>query len=265
MGAFADSAYEYMLKQYLLTGRTDIKARDLCKPLSLAKPSHLLNTTHHADIDSANAIISTLIYLDPTRGLLYVTDTDGSDATPSHTFEHLSCFLPGVLALGAHTLPDSAFSSPPPPTERPTLLDEAELRRHDWRVLHALAAEGLAETCYLLYADQPTGLAPDEVVIKIGGDARYGLAKDGKWLEGGGRRWIDEVEAWRVASAGSGTWKGRRLPPGVGEDTKPVVHTELQRTQGTGRGRDYAARKMAYLLRPEVRTSPLEPYRSLIS
>ncbi|ETW78797.1 glycoside hydrolase family 47 protein [Heterobasidion irregulare TC 32-1] len=86
VGAFADSAYEYMLKQYLLTGRTDIKARDLY-------------------INSANAIISTLIYLDPTRGLLYVTDTDGSEATPSHTFEHLSCFLPGVLALGAHTLP----------------------------------------------------------------------------------------------------------------------------------------------------------------
>lgn len=30
VGAFADSAYEYMLKQWLLSGRTDTKARDLC-------------------------------------------------------------------------------------------------------------------------------------------------------------------------------------------------------------------------------------------
>ena len=29
-GSYADSAYEYMLKQWLLTGRTDTKARDLC-------------------------------------------------------------------------------------------------------------------------------------------------------------------------------------------------------------------------------------------
>jgi hypothetical protein len=30
VGAYADSAYEYMLKQWLLSGRTDNKARDLC-------------------------------------------------------------------------------------------------------------------------------------------------------------------------------------------------------------------------------------------
>src|SRR5258708_5114432 len=30
VGAYADSGYEYMLKQWLLTGRTDTKARDLC-------------------------------------------------------------------------------------------------------------------------------------------------------------------------------------------------------------------------------------------
>lgn len=30
VGAMSDSAYEYMLKQWLLSGRTDTKARDLC-------------------------------------------------------------------------------------------------------------------------------------------------------------------------------------------------------------------------------------------
>ncbi|TFY73008.1 hypothetical protein EWM64_g11004, partial [Hericium alpestre] len=86
VGAFADSAYEYFLKQWLLTGQSDTKARDLY-------------------IRSANNIISTLLYLTPNRNLLYVTDAHMPHASPSHTFEHLSCFLSGVLALGANTVP----------------------------------------------------------------------------------------------------------------------------------------------------------------
>lgn len=31
VGAYADSAYEYLLKQWLLTGKTEPKSRDLCK------------------------------------------------------------------------------------------------------------------------------------------------------------------------------------------------------------------------------------------
>ena len=30
VGAFADSAHEYLLKQWLLTSKTETKARDLC-------------------------------------------------------------------------------------------------------------------------------------------------------------------------------------------------------------------------------------------
>jgi mannosyl-oligosaccharide alpha-1,2-mannosidase len=30
VGAFGDSAYEYLLKQWLLTGKTEPKSRDLC-------------------------------------------------------------------------------------------------------------------------------------------------------------------------------------------------------------------------------------------
>jgi mannosyl-oligosaccharide alpha-1,2-mannosidase len=35
VGTFADSGYEYLLKQYLLSGRTDIQARDACMFRSL--------------------------------------------------------------------------------------------------------------------------------------------------------------------------------------------------------------------------------------
>ncbi|KAJ7763659.1 glycoside hydrolase family 47 protein [Mycena maculata] len=243
-GAQADSTHEYLLKQYLLTAKTDKKSLEM----------YIRATTH---------IIANLLYVSPTRRLLYVTDTSSATfehaGRPTHAMEHLSCFLPGLLALGAHTLPldDPAALG----------LDLNALgaglgwaahgyaalgQQRSLRDIHLWAAAGLAETCYMLYADQPTGLGPEQVLFKLGDSNRWGLAKDGRWLEGGGRRWIGEVEAWQAAGAGSGTWKGRRLPPGVGEDTKPVVYTELERMHGSGKGRDYGVKQTGYLLRPET-------------
>ncbi|KAJ7117470.1 glycoside hydrolase [Mycena epipterygia] len=244
VGSQADSAHEYLLKQYLLTGKTDKASLEM----------YIRATTH---------IITNLLYVSPTRRLLYVTDTATPTiehtGRPTHKMEHLSCFLPGLLALGAHTLPLDdpaglgldlrALGAGLGWAERGY---EALARQRSLRETHLWAAAGLADTCYLLYADQPTGLAPDEVVFKLGNSAGWGLGKDGKWMEGGGRRWIDEVEAWRAAGAGSGTWKGRRLPPGVGENVKPVVYTELERTRGSGQGRDYSVKRLEYLLRPET-------------
>ncbi|KAJ6620664.1 glycoside hydrolase family 47 protein [Mycena sp. CBHHK59/15] len=240
IGAQADSAHEYLLKQYLLTAKTDKTSLEM----------YIRASTH---------TIANLLYVSPTRRLLYVTDTATATSEhsgrPSHTMEHLSCFLPGLLALGAHTLPLDdvghdlrALGAGLGWAER----GYAALAQHSLRETHLWAAAGLAETCYLLYADQPTGLAPDEVIVKLEGGARWGMGKDGVWMEGGGRRWIDEVAAWRSASMGSGTWKGRRLPPGVGEDTPPVVYTEQERLRGSGRGRDYSVKKAGYLLRPET-------------
>ena len=39
VGAFADSAHEYLLKQYLLTGQSEPKVLDLCKTSPLLLPS----------------------------------------------------------------------------------------------------------------------------------------------------------------------------------------------------------------------------------
>ncbi|KAF7330402.1 alpha-1,2-Mannosidase [Mycena venus] len=96
VGAKADSAHEYLLKQYLLTAQTDKKSLEM----------YLRATTH---------ILTTLLYVSPTRHLLYVTDTSSATfdhaGRPTHKLEHLSCFLPGLLALGAHTAPPS--TTPP--------------------------------------------------------------------------------------------------------------------------------------------------------
>lgn len=100
-----------------------------------------------------DAIIHNLLFLTPTRGLLYVTDTEGG--VPTHQFEHLSCFLPGLLALGVHTLADRLT-----PRERE---------------LHGWAAHGLALTCWMTYADQATGLGPDIMQMNKTG-------VDGNWM-----------------------------------------------------------------------------------
>jgi hypothetical protein len=183
--------------------------------------------------------ISTLLYLSPTRNLLYVTDRNASTypREPSHTFEHLSCFLPGLLVLGAHTLPLDNLES-----LGINLVDLAKkggygefskgyeiLSSYNLTQVHLWAAEGIAQTCWLTYADQPTGLGPDEIRMDIGGTL-----------------WIDALEQWRKSGA-------RGPPPGVA-DKEPIIYSEAERLQPTSvwKRRDYAAKKRGYLLRPEV-------------
>ncbi|KAI9453039.1 seven-hairpin glycosidase [Lactarius psammicola] len=189
VGGTADSAYEYMLKQWLLTSRTDTKARDLY-------------------LRSVNVILDRLTYLTPSRNLLYITDaTVGLHGAfyPSHRFEHLTCFLPGVLALGAVTLPDVP-------------------QRHMW------AARALAHTCWMLYADSPSGLAPDQVVMH----AALGLAPSSPL--GSLRLWVTHLKQWEQ-SGGIGD------PPGV-PPAEPV--------RGSDRPLGYTPIRACYLLRPET-------------
>ena len=147
----------------------------------------------HLDIKSANGIIKNLIHITPERGLMYVGIMDGVSISP--VFEHLVCFLPGTLALGL------------------TVLD---LMPED-RQLHEWAAHGLANTCYISYADQATGLGPERMVMNSG------------------PKWVDEIDKWR-AHGGEGT------PPGLSE---PVAEFNVSR-------RDYGNLDGRYLLRPEV-------------
>lgn len=112
-----------------------------------------------SDTRAAFGAIANLVFLTPKRQLLYVTDI--RDNMITGVFEHLSCFFPGLLALGAHVLPASAFSSP-----------------HE-RALHEAVARGIAHTCYLTYADMPAGVGADEVIMESFVEGRFDL---GQWL-----------------------------------------------------------------------------------
>ncbi|KAF9031395.1 seven-hairpin glycosidase [Hymenopellis radicata] len=172
-GAFADSAHEYLLKQYLLTAQSEPRAISLY-------------------LDAVDAIMNKLLYHSSVRDFIYVTDIDSVSGKPSHTFEHLTCFLPGMLRLGVHSLK----------------LPAEKKQRHLW------AAQGLAKTCWLTYADMPTGIGPDEIIVN-GSNARL---------------WLD-VLAESPTSI-----------PGLSE-----VVPEQDRAQ-----RGYRIKRSSYLLRPEA-------------
>ena len=171
--------------------------------MNFSLPNPLVTPRPPLDLKSAKGIIENLFYLSSNRNLLYVTDTDG--AFPTRNLEHLSCFLPGVLALGTKTLDMPASD----------------------RELHEWAARGLAYTCYMTYADQPSGLGPDIMVMD-------------SWTGSGSGRWMDHVNDWIKA--------GR---PG---DVPPGLH-EPPPAKG-GNGQDYRISRGDYLLRPEVSLCP---------
>ena len=205
IGPPADSGYEYLLKQWIQSG--DPKARQQCKK----KPhfSYLSSTRFSkikskifTDIKSATGIINKLIYQTPERGLLYPVDI--RSGTPIHRLQHLSCYLPGVLALGASLLPDSELS----PKQKE---------------IHRWAAHGLAYTCYISFADQESGIGPEEMYMSMNGI-----------------RWMDVVEDWELGGRRSGEGG---VPPGMREQEPERNETR----------RDYdSVPPNEWLLRPEV-------------
>lgn len=86
-----------------------------------------------------------------------------------------------------------------------------------------------AYTCYLSYADQSTGLGPDEMTMSHGQSTTTVNPKQGLW--------ITELATWEKNGRPGG------VPPGLNK-SPPV--------QGTDE-RDYFIRRDGWFLRPEVR------------
>ncbi|KAF8582178.1 glycoside hydrolase family 47 protein [Ramaria rubella] len=194
VGAWADSAYEYLLKQYLQTSKSEPRFKRMY-------------------LRATKGILETLLYLSPTRHLLYITDT-WSDI-PTRKLEHLACFYPGLLALGAQALSND------------TTISQRDKSLHHW------AAEGLAHTCWTMYGESKSGLAPEEAQFVSG--FLQGVPKTKTFTE----RWINHVWTWEAEGSPGGK------PPGVGNLAELMM-------KGSGVDRDYTARTASYLLRPET-------------
>ncbi|KAJ8261079.1 hypothetical protein COCON_G00168020 [Conger conger] len=119
LGARADSYYEYLLKQWLQGGK---------------KETELLEDY----IQAIEGVKKNLLKQTFPMKLTFVGELSHGRFSPK--MDHLVCFLPGTLALGAHNgLPE----------------DHMEL------------AKQLMETCYQMYAQMETGLSPEIVQFNM--------------------------------------------------------------------------------------------------
>ncbi|XP_067825699.1 mannosidase, alpha, class 1B, member 1b isoform X2 [Heptranchias perlo] len=119
LGARADSYYEYLLKQWIQGGR---------------KEADLLEDYLHA----IEGVKKNLIRKSEPSKLTFVGELSHNQFSPK--MDHLVCFLPGTLALGAH---------------------------HGLTADHMELAKELMETCYQMYAQIETGLSPEIVHFNL--------------------------------------------------------------------------------------------------
>jgi len=157
LGSRADSYYEYLLKQYLLTNKTEKGYLDMYEDAMRGIHSHLISRTR-----------SNMTY---TSELIPENKPNGDVAwllAPKQ--DHLVCFFPGLLMLGAvATAPVTNVSIPP------KFHELSEHGRKDW-----LTGVRLLETCVKTH-DTQTGLSPEIVHFRIDSDRISGSSTPQDW------------------------------------------------------------------------------------
>merc|ERR1711924_581057 len=88
MGFGGDSYYEHLLKQWLQTRKSEAAFKDMWK-------------------DAMSAMMKTLVKK-TKGGLTYLAMMSGHT---DNYMDHGACFVPGMLALGAHELPEDEVDS----------------------------------------------------------------------------------------------------------------------------------------------------------
>ncbi|KAK9842510.1 hypothetical protein WJX81_003419 [Elliptochloris bilobata] len=129
LGAMGDSYYEYLLKVWIFKGK---RAED-----------ELYRAMWERAMDE---MLDRLVYKNEASGLTYVAEIRNNRMV-RHKMDHLACFVAGMLALGAHAGAVAGHKA-------------AEFLE---------VAEELGETCWQMYDQMPTGLAPEWVEFREAG------------------------------------------------------------------------------------------------
>lgn len=145
LGARADSLYEYLLKQWLISGRTDARVAGMYTDAVRGMVQHMVRRGGPGRCSDCT----------------YIGKWNYQSGSYDDRMDHLVCFVPGMLALGVHAgIHGDGVSRDP--TATPEARD------------HMALAERLMDTCHRMYSEQPTGLAPEIAHIREGG----GVAAD---------------------------------------------------------------------------------------
>jgi len=178
LGARTDSYYEYLLKQWILTGKSDSELKDRYVHAMQSVRKKLLRRTHIVSGGGRDS------------GLLYASEMQGSSMSPK--MDHLVCFLPGLFALGH--LYGISTALPKQPANSNQEAWGIKRDNHLWES-DLYIAEELAKTCYELYRQSPTGLAP-EITHFIGPEAEY--PKHHQSDVGGGYFYVNDADAHNI-------------------------------------------------------------------
>eukprot|EP00754_Rhynchopus_humris_P048742 Rhum_TRINITY_DN7972_c0_g1::Rhum_TRINITY_DN7972_c0_g1_i1::g.25484::m.25484/K01230/MAN1; mannosyl-oligosaccharide alpha-1,2-mannosidase len=160
-GARSDSYYEYLLKQHLLTETGGEGGEASAAAAAAAGGDGGFGELY---VRAANGILSTLTktYVDVKSRVRMSFSTSGVGLTASdgHTYyppeqvaEHLSCFVPGMLALGSRHAAAGA-------------MDAAT------RARHMAKAKEMTAFCAHQYLSSPTGLSGDAFVPEFAAPSR---------------------------------------------------------------------------------------------
>ncbi|PWY97264.1 hypothetical protein BCV70DRAFT_202982 [Testicularia cyperi] len=152
LGSRGDSYYEYLIKQWLQTGRTEQVYRDMYDYAIKAIKRILTKPSIHS-----NPPLFFTTELSPRRapdGQMYMQLVPKQD--------HLVCFLGGSMMLGATSMVDiwgDASKRPIPPISDVGVGDATD--REDWRLGHEFV-----RTCMDTYSKTKTGLSPEIAFFK---------------------------------------------------------------------------------------------------
>eukprot|EP01083_Nonionella_stella_P289881 986443_1 len=141
LGGMSDSFYEYTLKLWILTSYND----------QLALKMYI------ESVNAANEKLLRMVNDKRRRQAPYYFYGEEWNGQFRGKMEELTCFMPGVLALGSyHALLREQESNAKP-------LSKYEQALVDDREKHLKLAHVLLESCVALYHEMPTGLAPESI------------------------------------------------------------------------------------------------------
>ncbi|BDA46113.1 Mannosyl-oligosaccharide 1,2-alpha-mannosidase IA [Coccomyxa sp. Obi] len=123
LGAMGDSYYEYLLKVWIYKGR---------------RPQDEMYRAMW--VRAMDEMLRKLLFKNEESGYTYVAEFARVDVV-KHKMDHLSCFIPAMLALGAHA----------------GAVTGAKADKY------LQVAEELTHTCWQMYHQMPSGLAPEYV------------------------------------------------------------------------------------------------------
>ncbi|KAJ5085574.1 Mannosyl-oligosaccharide 1-2-alpha-mannosidase [Penicillium argentinense] len=130
LGSRGDSYYEYLIKQYLQTSQQEPVYKEMWDESMQGIRKHLLAFSENAQL------------------MVLGERPSGLDKSLSPKMDHLACFMPGTIALGATSgLPLSVARKSPAWSQQ--------------REEEILISRELMKTCWATYINTATGLAPE--------------------------------------------------------------------------------------------------------